>query len=208
MQRNFYPKNLVLYIKEIIIIFFIPVVSFSQPKSNLEILYSLNDSMANRILNELPPGKNLVELKLNLGDTYSVFSNHINSVFVKSGNKIVEPVENELNLIRINIVLDNAGVEYGEMERDGWFGDYFVNRTVFIKGNYFNSFSKNGLEEFYISTADTVKVEDIKDIENDSFPFTRGEIPPEPFFSSLLEPIIAIGTAAIAVILFFSVRSK
>jgi len=53
-----------------------------------------------------------------------------------------------------------------------------------------------------------VKVEEIKYLQNESFPFTTGKIPPEPFLSAIAEPLIAIGTAAAVVILFFSVRSK
>ena len=104
--------------------------------------------------------------------------------------------------------MEKAEVEYSEQERDGWFGDYFVPRTVFLQGNYFNSYSGKGLQEFNISVMDTVNVENIGEFENDSFPFTKGEVPAEPFFSSLLEPVIAIGVAAAAVVLFFSVRSK
>jgi len=41
-----------------------------------------------------------------------------------------------------------------------------------------------------------------------SLPFTRAELPPEPFFSGLLEPAVAIGSAAVAIYLLFAVRSK
>jgi hypothetical protein len=55
---------------------------------------------------------------------------------------------------------------------------------------------------------DTIKVDDIKNLENISFKFTTGSLPPEPFFSGLFEPVFALGTAAAAVILFFTIRSK
>ena len=48
----------------------------------------------------------------------------------------------------------------------------------------------------------------IKSLENESFPFTKGAVPPEPFLSGLAEPLIAIGTAAVIIALFFSIRSK
>jgi hypothetical protein len=38
--------------------------------------------------------------------------------------------------------------------------------------------------------------------------FTKGDVPPEPFFSSLLEPTVAIVTTALAVALFFAIRSN
>jgi len=201
-------KSLLFLNKLITVLLLFPAISFSQTRSNLEVLYSLNDSLVHQIITGLSNNNITVELKLNLGEDYSIFSNHIRNEFIKSGYKLVEPAENELNLARINIVLEKAGVEYGESERNGWFGDYFLPRTVFMQGNYFNYYSGKGLEEFHISLIDTVNVENLAELQNESFPFTKGEIPAEPFFSSLLEPVIAISVAAAAVILFFSVRSK
>ena len=62
--------------------------------------------------------------------------------------------------------------------------------------------------EFEFSIIDTVKVDELKYLQSESFPFTKGKIPPEPFLSGIAEPLIAIGVAAAVVILFFSVRSK
>jgi len=99
-------------------------------------------------------------------------------------------------------------VEYGEIFRDGWFGTHYVERFSTISGNYLHTFSGGEKKEFEITNVDTIKVENIKILENDSFPFTKGTIPPEPFLSGVAEPIIAIGTAAAAVALFFIIRSK
>ncbi len=94
------------------------------------------------------------------------------------------------------------------MFRDGWFGAHYVQRYCALYGNYLQSFSVEGKKDFEFSIIDTVKVEEIKYLQNESFPFTKGKIPPEPFLSAIAEPLIAIGTAAAVVILFFSVRSK
>ena len=56
--------------------------------------------------------------------------------------------------------------------------------------------------------SDTVALSNINNLQNIAYSFTSPEIPNEPFFSSLLEPTIAIGTAAVAVYLFFNIRSK
>ena len=209
MSRYFCNTKKVSFLNKLVAFFlFLSAISLSQTKTNLEVLYSLNDSLVHRIGAEIPNNNIPVELKLNLGDSYSIFSNHIRNEFIKEAYKLVEPAENELNCMRINIVMEKAGVNYGEQERDGWFGDYFMARTIFIRGNYFISNSGKGLEEFHISAIDTVNVENLAQLQNDSFPFTKGEIPAEPFLSSLLEPVIAIGAAAVAVLLFFSVRSK
>ena len=197
------------FLRNIIIIpIFICGVVFPQSKTNLENFYSLNDSLISQIINELPGDQKEILLKLNLGESYSIFSNHIKNIFITNRKVIFEIPPDELKLPEINIVMENAGVEYGELDRDGWFGDYYVPRTVFIKGNYLNTFSTKGIRDFYIEAIDTIKVDDIDSYESASFPFTTAKIPAEPFFSSIWEPVIAIGVAAAAIILFFSVRSK
>jgi hypothetical protein len=176
--------------------------------TNLEVLYSLNDSLISRINNELPKGLEGIRLKLNLGDAYSIFANQIRGTFTENGIEILPSDTNNIPLPEINIVMENAGVEYGELDRSGWFGDFYAPRTVFISGNYFNSISASQLSDYFISVTDTVRVNDINTLENESFAFTRGQIPTEPFFSSIWEPVIAIGIAAAAIILFFSIRSQ
>jgi hypothetical protein len=104
--------------------------------------------------------------------------------------------------------MEGAGIEYGEMFKDGWFGSHFIQRYSTIFGNYLQNYTEDGKRKFEITRLDTIKVEDIKYLDNDSFPFTKGTIPPEPFLSGLAEPLIAIGTAAVVVVLFFTIRSK
>jgi hypothetical protein len=183
-------------------------IIFSQTVTNLDVLYSLNDSLTSRIINNLPSEEESIRLKLNLGDSYSIFANRIRSGFIGNGIGIFQSENKDTTLPEINIVMENAGVEYGELDRSGWFGDYYTPRTVFISGNYFTSYSANPLSDYFISVTDTIRVNDINTLENESFAFTRGQIPTEPLFSSIWEPVIAIGIAAAAVILFFSIRSQ
>ena len=206
---RYYSKNNPSFLKILILsLLFSSTVALSQTLTNLEVLYSLNDSLISRINNELPKGAESIRLKLNLGDAYSIFANQIRGAFTEDGIEIVPSDTNNTILPEINIVMDNAGVEYGELDRSGWFGDYYVPRTVFISGNFFNSTSANQISDYFISVTDTVRVNDINTLENESFAFTRGQIPTEPFFSSIWEPVIAIGIAAAAIILFFSIRSQ
>ena len=108
----------------------------------------------------------------------------------------------------INYSIDNASVKYGEMERDGFWGDFIMPRKIELGGNYSLSNRIINSQTFNLTYYDTVAVDNVKVIENPSFPFTQGEVPSEPFFSGLFEPVVAIGSAAIAVILFFTIRSK
>ncbi len=180
----------------------------SQTKSNLDVFYSLTDSLVDQINLEIPSSENKVLLTLNLGQSYSLFSNSIKERFRRSGKEILEQPPDELNIPHVDIVMEGAGVEYGEMFRDGWFGTHYIQRYSTIFGNYLQTFSESGKREFEITRIDTVKVDDIKFLENDSFPFTKGTTPSEPFLSGFAEPLIAIGTAAAVIVIFFTVRSE
>ena len=92
---------------------------FSQTKTNLEVFYSLTDSLVDQINFEIPSTEKKILLTLNLGQNYSLFSNNIKEKFKKSGKEILEQPPDELNIPQVDIVLEGAGVEYGEMFRDG-----------------------------------------------------------------------------------------
>jgi len=183
---------------------------FSQQntKTNLDVFYSLTDSLVDKINSEIPNDDKKISLTLNLGDRYSLFANSIEDRFIKDEREIVKQSNDETNIPNVNIVMEGAGVEYGEMFRSGFFGAHYIQRYSTIFGNYLQSFSNKGIEKFEITHIDTIKVEDITSLENPSFPFTQASIPPEPFLSGLAEPIIAIGTAALVVVLFFTIRSE
>ena len=183
-------------------------ISFAQTKTNLEIFYALTDTLVDQINSELPASKNEILLRLNNGNIYSVFNNNIKTTFINSGKKIFDIPPDELNIPTVDIVIESASVHYGDVFKDGWFGSYYTTRNFSVQGNYLQTFSDNGKQEFNLSYTDTIMVDQISELENNSFPFTKGEIPSEPFLSGLTEPILAIGTAAAMVILFFSVRSK
>jgi hypothetical protein len=178
---------------------------FAQTKTNLDIFYTLVDSSVNDFISQIPETEDSLELNLNLGGSYLLFENRIIGDLFSYGKFIA--AENK-NAEKINYIINNARVEYGEIFRDGFFGDYFISRKLFLDGNFLIKRSSPFYKEFNFSFTDTIRYNEIKDVENDSFPFTKGEVPSEPFFSGLFEPVVAIGTAALAVILFFSIRSK
>jgi len=140
-------------------------------------------------------------------DDYSVLRERAVNHFLANGANIV--VNNSIpNKIYYNLEL--ANIKYNEVFKDGLFGIYLVEREANVKG-MFNS-SKDGKlikgSEFEFNAVDTVFYSNISNLENIAYSFTQAELPDEPFFSSTFEPVIAIGTAAVAVYLFFNIRSK
>ena len=212
MHRKFVGKY--LFKKEkflflfLFIIFFYPSNFYSQIKTNLDVFYSLTDSLVDRINSEIPSSEKKILLTLNLGQNYSLFSNNIKDRFIKNGKEILVQPSDGLSIPYVDIVIVGAGVEYGEMFRSGFFGTHYIQRNSTIFGNYLQSFSKSGKQDYEITLLDTVEVEDINTLENQSYPFTKGTVPAEPFMSGLAEPLIAIGTATLVIVLFFTIRSE
>ena len=152
--------------------------------------------------------KENVYLKFTSADDYQILKNMIISSLQKNKINLVEDASK--TEIALNYSLIEIKSSYPEMFRDGLFGEYLVKRNVSLSGSYFLSSENNigKVNRFNYSIEDTVVFDDLNRIENIAYSFTSAELPEEPFFSSTLEPVIAIGTAAVAVYLFFNVRSK
>ena len=183
-------------------------LTFAQSKTNLELFFQLVDSSVVRINNEIASGKDC-RLIFNTDDAYSVFQNSIINNFQKLGRKIITVNDDQLKPEIINYLITDASVEYdGDMFRDGFLGEFKIKRKINFEGNYSITGNPVSADNFNFTIIDTVAVDKVSTLENPAFPITKGAVPAEPFFSSLLEPIVAIGSAAVAVILFFTVRSK
>ncbi len=126
----------------------------------------------------------------------------------KSNGYSVNPQNEKSGLV--NYTLIDAGVIYKNSFMDGIFGNVIVEREVKLNGAFFLE-SSDGVEApvyFNLSNIDSVRANDVNNLENKSIPFTQGEIPPAPMLSNLIEPIIIVGTLITTVILLFTVRSK
>lgn len=110
----------------------------------------------------------------------------------------------------LNFTLIEASINYKNSFTDGFFGEAMVEREAVLKGIYFSE-SPGGINNpvnFSLAAVDTVSMDDIPNLENKALPFTQGAVPPPPVLSSLLEPIIIVGTLVATVVLLFTVRSK
>lgn len=110
----------------------------------------------------------------------------------------------------LEIGLAEAGVSYGRAFRGSLFGKQLAQRRIrtTISANLRSAneevlFAGN-LSRVFI---DTVRAGDIAELETAGIPFTHGKPPEEGFFDTILEPAIIMGAAAVAIYLFFTVRS-
>jgi hypothetical protein len=177
----------------------------AQLKTNIDVFYTLIDSSANEFISHIPQETDSINLELNLGENYSIFENKIVARIYSSGKFITKEAN---DAVSVNYIIENTEVTYGDIYRDGLFGSYYIPRNITLKGNYLVKNNSHFYQEFNYFSNDTISYDDINIVENESYPFTKGDIPSEPFFSGLFEPVVAIGTAALAVVLFFTIRSK
>lgn len=180
--------------------------SLSQTKSNLEIIKELIDTSVSEIIrNENILSDIFLELKLPQG--FQVLENHIYQSLAAQNKNIVNTY-NPSSSVFINYSLENAKVDYGEIFRDGFLGDQYLERKISLTGSWRLNKEKVISQNFYYEKSDTVLFSEITDIENDAHPFTKGNIPTEPFLSNIFEPLVALTTAAVVIALFFTIRSK
>jgi hypothetical protein len=180
----------------------------AQVPANLDKFYSLIDKSAaetikskakkdNKVYIEFTSPADLAVLKNSLIDKASLYS------------AVVQQKEKSDFVFSYSVV--EAKVKYGECFTKSFLGRNYVEREVALKGfaginnRLDDSF---GSGSFEYSVKDTVEYRQIKELGNPSYPFTNPEAPAEPFFSSILEPFIAIGVAVTTVYLLFTVRSK
>lgn len=179
-----------------------------QSKSNLIIFNSLVDSAANDVISNLPDESKSVKLDLILGKAYSVFTNEVIGDFKKRGINISD--NNTPNSMQntVNLTIEKVNVNYSNVFRKSLLGNFYVPRSFNLSGSYSIIGNSTFEKKIKYSFIDTVGYDQLENLQNISYTFTESEIPSEPFLSSFWEPVIAVGASAIAVVLFFTIRSK
>ncbi len=183
-------------------------LSECQSKDNLSIFYNLIDSASTDVIRNLPAGSKFIKLDLTLGTAYSVFTNKVIEDFK---NKRITISNNDLHdssSNAVNITIEKADVSYKDMFRKNLLGSFYVPRYFNLSGSYSIIGKSTLVKKIQYVYIDTVSYDQLKNLQNISYPFTESEIPAEPFISSFWEPVVAVGATALAVILFFTIRSK
>lgn len=199
--------NYFLFVKVLFLLLLANLSLLSQTKTNLDVFKVLVDSSIAGALVNSNNSLSEIHLDLKLGSSYNIFEDQIYRS-VQAQNKKIVSVNNPLGNSELSYSIENAAVKYGEIDRDGFLGDHFVPRIISLSGSYRLNEKETKMENFYYESIDSVRFDEIQTIENPSYPFTKGEIPSEPFLSDLFEPLVAITTAAVVIALFFTVRSK
>ena len=195
-----------LNIKILSFILLISVSLLAQSRTNLEVINMLVDSSALSISSQISDLYSKYKIDYQSVEEYSPLNNRIENSLVR--NEIKISLENAEN--KISYSISKAGVTYSDLFKDGIVGGYLIERKFILQGEFTikNSSSVLNADTFYYTAKDTIPHENVNFVENNSLPFTKGAVPSEPFFPSMLEPIVAITAVVITVVLFFTVRSN
>jgi hypothetical protein len=113
--------------------------------------------------------------------------------------------------VGLEVGILDAGVEYANPRRDGFFGSRVVDRTIRLTLRVKAVDTERGTflfgQDISSSLSDIVELDALETLETPGLPMTRGTVPPAGFTSGLLEPVILIGAIAVAVFLLFTTRS-
>ncbi|MEW6702218.1 MAG: hypothetical protein AB1298_05820 [Bacteroidota bacterium] len=189
-------------------LFFIWFVSLpAQTQSNLDVIYRLIQQSVVKV-DSILGGKKTIYISVTSPQLLEALKPKIYQSFTEHGY-ILKSSANESD-ITVNCILTSAGIEYKNSFSSGLFGGTVLERKAMFAGSYLIVKSNNMIQPFEYAAAktDTIKLEEISALENQTLPFTQAKIPAQPLLTSLLEPIIVVGTLIVTVILLFTVRGK
>ena len=181
--------------------------SIAQTQTNLDVIYRLIDRSVSRT-DSILGAKKTINLTFTSTPILEVLKPKIFQAFSEGGYSLTaSAVESNPS---VNYIVTSLKVAYGNPFSDGLFGGLLLEREVSF--NY--SLTVTGTEKtiktfsYTENQIDTVKVDEISGLENQTLPFTQSSIPSTPLLSNLWEPIIVVGTLIVTIVLLFSIRSK
>lgn len=174
----------------ILIIFGSYSLVFASP-TNLEVIINSIDSIA--IKSEPMIFKKSIKIQ-------SEFQELVDRIESSYKNLDSNYVVTNSNQYGASISLDSIQINYNES--DG-------TRTIKLIANL-QSLADDNIVSYQIPVlySDTIEVENISRIEDESFPFTKGNLLEESsIWNDVLEPVVFVGSSAIIIYLLFTVRS-
>ncbi len=184
-----------------------PVFLWGQAKTNFEVYFQLIDNSVAKVSESILKNGSIA-LSVTGPSSLELLKPKVFESFSKRSYKVTS--ENTPEAIRVIYTIHQAGVEYLNAEKESFFGNIVAERVMNLKGNILLTTPDNQIKTFDVneSLKDTVSVDEIKNLEDASVPFTQGKMPETPFFSNLLEPVLVVGTLITTIILLFTVRGK
>ncbi len=114
--------------------------------------------------------------------------------------------------VRFEFGILDAGIEYANAGKESLFGSKLVDRVARLGLEVKITMGDDAVQRVFVSSykdtiLDKIEFSAIQRVENRLIPITQGVLPREGFFANLAEPLIVVGSIAVAVLLLFNVRS-
>jgi hypothetical protein len=173
------------------------------PPGNLDVFFAMADTAAREAAASLDEGASYRWAPALPGE-YVVFGDRLLAAFAETAG---DP--DPTGALTVTFTVTRASVLYGEPERESLLGDYRAPRALRFVGSF--SIARPDdvvVEEFSRVYRDRVRLDSLAGLATPGVAFTDSPVPPEPLFSSVLEPVAVLGASAAAVWLFFSVRDE
>jgi len=182
-------------------------------RTNIEIMQSLVGRITRDLIGHSPiPAGDTVLFRMQSGPDNWIVQNAMLAELRASGYPVL--LVSDTGAQRgdaVHIHSAELRVRYDDMYHDGFLGARKLRRTVSaaVACDVINPASHEVLYSGApaVESADTVRVDEIQNLELASVRATHAELPAETFPDRVLEPLVIIGATGVAVYLFFHVRS-
>jgi len=178
-----------------------------QSQSNLTIIHNLIHKSALKA-DSLNAHKKVIYLSVNTPYSLEILKPVIINSFTDIGYTL-KSSKSEAD-VEVNYILSSVKAEYTSAFLDGFFGSTRLERNISTDYSLIITNKDGNIKSFELNEIqkDTVNLSDLSEIENQNLPFTQSKVPSQPFLTGFWEPIIAVGTLILTVILLFTIRSK
>lgn len=196
--------------KSFAVSFFVLITSFSltaQTQTNLDVIYKLMDRSVSRT-DSILGTKQTINLSFTSSPILEVLKPKMFQMFNEHRYLLTSSALESNSAV--NYTVTSLKVEYRNPFSDGLFGGLLLEREISFDYSLTITRTDKTIKSFsYIENQiDTVKLDEISGLENQTLPFTQSLIPSTPLLSNLWEPIIVVGTLIVTIVLLFSIRSK
>ena len=190
-----------------ILFLLVSISSIAQTKTNLDVIYKLINTSVSKADSVLGT-KQTINLSFTSSPTLEVLKPKIFQAFGEHGYSLTSSTTEKFT--EVNYTATSLKVEYKNPFSDGLFGGLMLEREISFNYSLTITNADKTIKSFSYTEnkTDTVKLDEISGLENQTLPFTQSSIPSTPLLSNLWEPIIVVGTLIVTIVLLFSIRSK
>lgn len=182
-----------------------------QPVDNLSIFNGMTSTVAQRIVDRLSPDSSaaifILSENQNQAGNWLIENWLVKSLFQRGISKIYLEKQDSSSAFAIHFQIDSLGVEYLPTGKNNLIERRFK-LNLAVRALEGSSGLVNFFQEFTEQYTDSVKIVDVKRLENKAFPFTQSDLPQQRGLKRFSEPFIVITTTVGIIYLFFSLRSN